>query len=761
MTDLPASIEAYLTDAGFSATEILVLKKLLEGEALTLRELAAKTGKSTGVLDLAVKKLLQRRMISREMVNDTPKVLLKSLNAVMQWMQNDTEQQLKAIKSRAQNFESFINSLEHESKRPEMEHFEGEEGIKKAYLKLLELNVKEFLHERPVTAKEEEDPLREFRVQYFRARHKRGVFSRVLAPEHSLGRRFQSRDPFEYRETQLVPDAVFPITFEKIIAGETVACFNHAEQRACTLKYPELANTERTMFELLWRRAKEPESQPQTVAVAHSQTPEPFIPLSTRSLSSLREFFLSRKSVVIFLMGAVLAAGITYGLWRHTYDLNLERVREQVIAITATAAPVFDAADLNQLHVWQDTEKPVYRKVVEQLQDIRRRNPKVQYAYIMRPTDDPYFYQFIADADALDIRSFPDSTGDGLRNDINPPGYSYYDYEGLDSSFFRALREPDADYQPCFDLWGVWISGHAPIRDFQGNTVAIIGVDIDASEIKTLSEQAFSPALFFLCFFFFFVLTRLAAFSRPLFFELLKILRSRKVLSVLGLCALMAMGVTYGMYWYTLSLMKEQVGEKLMVIVSAAAEEIDARDLEPLRFARDMERSEYQRVFKKLNEIRDRNANSYIMYAYIFRPTSDPTLWEFVADADSNYDIPLLSEDHNGDGVINEADESIWPGVIYDATGQEFSTAGLDGPMIENLSTDQWGTFLTGNAPIRDANGKGVAILGLDMNVTDFYQQVRNKFVPYWWFGGVFACLIISSILSQIVFFQRKTPISS
>ncbi|HVW66637.1 MAG TPA: hypothetical protein VHA78_02805 [Candidatus Peribacteraceae bacterium] len=50
MTSLPSSIEVYLEEAGFSGTEILILKKLLEEDALTLRELAAKTGKRTNTL---------------------------------------------------------------------------------------------------------------------------------------------------------------------------------------------------------------------------------------------------------------------------------------------------------------------------------------------------------------------------------------------------------------------------------------------------------------------------------------------------------------------------------------------------------------------------------------------------------------------------------------------------------------------------------------------------------------------------------------
>ncbi|MDD5041020.1 MAG: hypothetical protein PHX87_01005 [Candidatus Peribacteraceae bacterium] len=749
MTDLPASIEAYLTEAGFSATEITVVKKLLEGEALTLRELASKTGKSTGVLDAAAKKLIQRRIISRETVNDTPKMLLKSLDPILQWMRRDTEEKLEAMKSRARNFETFINSLKVENKRPEMEYFEGEEGVKKAYGKLLEQQVKEFLHYRPVTVREEEDPLRAFRAQYFRERHRRGIFSRSLAPLTTLGRRFQSRDAFAYRETQLIPESVFPITFEKVIVGETVACFNHSEQRACFLKYPELAHTERTMFELLWRRAKEPPAsagatagrplQAQTVAVTLSQSPEPLIPFSTRSLSSLRDFIMSRKSIALFGACALLAAGITFGLWRHNYQLNRDRVKERAMAIAATAAMEFDAQDIDQLHIKADAQKPEFTKLVTHLREIKTRNENIRYVYIDRPIENPdASWEVVADADY----GTPDDdlNGDGIIEDFEQLTMPGQIYPHVDPLFQERLQKPAADF--LNDEWGEYCDASAPIFDSQGQAIAALFVDIDMKEVRDLTDQSFAWVYYFLGFFLLFVFIRLAAFNRPLFLELLKVLRSRGVLTVLGVCAVIAVGITYGMYQYTLSLMKEQVGEKLMSIAATAAPEFDAKDFEFLRFARDMKRPEYQKVFKKLNEIRDRNRDNQIIYAYIFRPTSDPTLWEFVADADSNYNIPLLSIDFNGDGVLDGADENAWPGAVYDATGQRFVTEGLKGPMIEGFASDKWGTFLTGMAPIHDDNGKPIAVLGIDMNITDFYQQIRNRFVPYLWFGVTFVGLL-------------------
>ncbi len=230
----------------------------------------------------------------------------------------------------------------------------------------------------------------------------------------------------------------------------------------------------------------------------------------------------SRGVLMILGVCALISLGVTWGMYRYSYNLNLQRVREQVTAIAATAAPEFDVEDLDQLHTWHDVEKTVYKKVVAQLQDIRKRNATVRYVYILRATDDPYFYEFVADADSLNIRSFSDFSEDGLRNDISPPGYSYYDYEGVKSSLMKAMHEPFADHQMVYDLWGEWISGHAPIKDKNGKMNAIIGVDVDASKVDALSRQAFSPIFLFASLFSLLVFVRFITFVSPRFIKHLR-----------------------------------------------------------------------------------------------------------------------------------------------------------------------------------------------------------------------------------------------
>ncbi|HVX00272.1 MAG TPA: hypothetical protein VHA52_07545, partial [Candidatus Babeliaceae bacterium] len=345
MTSLPSSIEVYLEEAGFSGTEIIILKKLLEEDALTLRELAAKTGKSTGALDQAMKKLLKKNIISREMINSTPKYVLHSLQTVSDWMKKDTEQKQQMIVRKFQNFESFLSTIQKDNKRPEMEYFEGIEGLKSAYLELLNRG-KVFLQSGPAIWSDD-DPLQDFRKQYFHERHRRGIFSRVITHNTPIGRRYQSRDPFEYRQTLLVDPDHYPFMFEKIIAGDTVACFQLKELKACFIRYPELAEEERGIFERMWIDAQQSEYVQKPAQPIIDVTRVPF---KTRVFSRIRDFFFSRKNLEVAILALLIIIRLGYALYDYTYNLEINEVSKRLMAIASTAALQINPDDLNKLH---------------------------------------------------------------------------------------------------------------------------------------------------------------------------------------------------------------------------------------------------------------------------------------------------------------------------------------------------------------------------------------------------------------------------
>ncbi|HAI98918.1 TPA: hypothetical protein DCL30_05325 [Candidatus Peribacteria bacterium] len=735
MTGLPASVEAHLTEAGFAPTEIMALRKLLEGEALTLRELAAKTGKSTGVLDQAVKKLMSRGIVTRETFNDTPKYLVKSLDAVLQWMREDMEVKRKMLTRKERDFESFIASLKADQTRPEMEYFEGREGVEKAYRKLLEsVKDKQLLRFYPVTCREEEDPLRDFRVQYFRERHKRSIFSRVIAQDTPLSRRYRSRDAFEYRETVLVPESEFPYDFEKIIAGDTVACFTVSEEKAYFIRSAALARSERELFEVTWRKAKAAAGAP--VQPVSSVQQNASISLSAKTLSSVREFFLSRESVILFTACAVLAAGITFGLWRHNVWLNTERVRERSMAIAVTAATEFDARDIDQLHTKEDVKKPEFMKFVQQLQLIKSQNENVKFAYIDRPTGlkNPA-WEVVADADFGDPDI--DLNGNGVIEEseqLTMPGQKY---PHEDPYLEERLIQPTSIL--IRDEWGEYYDSTAPIFDSQGKAVAVLFVDIDLQQVHDLTQQTFFPIYYFLGFFLLFVFIRLAAFNRPLFLDLLRILRSRETFMLLGTCTLLAAAITYGFYRHNYNLNLQRVREQVEAIAATAAPEFDADDLRELQGIEDARKPVYRKVVEQLQDIRRRNKE--VRYAYILRPTEDPYFYQFVADADS-LDIHA-DADLNEDGLRND---TVPPGYgFYDkdypdsalVRGQRESTAD------EAPYEDPWGTWIAGHAPIAEGNGETVAVIGIDIDASEVSRLSSETFNPLLFFIGLFSSFVL------------------
>lgn len=320
MNAIPAGVEATLLEVGFSITEIAILRRLLEYDAMTLRELAGRTGKSTGVLDQAMKKLLQKNIVKKEVINDSTKYAMTSWDAVLLWMEEDCRRKRELMARKHKNFEEFLRTVEQDKKRPEIEYVEGVVNFPKAYRKLLNCG-RQLLCYEPVFCSIEDHPLRDFMAEWFRIRRQRGVFSHVITHNTPLGRRYQSRDLFEYRKTALIEEKEYPFTFEKVLCGDIVACFNYVEKRACLLRYPELASMERSMFETLWRMGTEKNDKTLLESsVSHVASSSP--PLSSfraaarclRTLPGLRALLLDRKSMAACLGVGALSVLLAVGL---------------------------------------------------------------------------------------------------------------------------------------------------------------------------------------------------------------------------------------------------------------------------------------------------------------------------------------------------------------------------------------------------------------------------------------------------------------
>lgn len=129
-----------------------------------------------------------------------------------------------------------------------------------------------------------------------------------------------------------------------------------------------------------------------------------------------------------------------------------------------------------------------------------------------------------------------------------------------------------------------------------------------------------------------------------------------------------------------------------------------AATLEPARIVtlqgsdQDAGSGELEAVRRELRRVRE--ANPDFRFVYLMRPQSGGTgRMVFLADAE-----PADSPDYSA------------PGDIYDGPSEEIFQVWRDGrPLVQPPHRDDWGTWVTAMAPVRDARGETVAILGMDL----------------------------------------------
>jgi len=92
-----------------------------------------------------------------------------------------------------------------------------------------------------------------------------------------------------------------------------------------------------------------------------------------------------------------------------------------------------------------------------------------------------------------------------------------------------------------------------------------------------------------------------------------------------------------------------------------------------------------------------------VRYAYLLVPTVDPGSFRFLADTDREKPAAI--------------------GEILDAHGYPDLMKAVSGPTADHaFTTDRWGNWLSGYAPIRDDSGQTVAVLGVDLPADEVHR---------------------------------------
>jgi signal transduction histidine kinase len=165
---------------------------------------------------------------------------------------------------------------------------------------------------------------------------------------------------------------------------------------------------------------------------------------------------------------------------------------------------------------------------------------------------------------------------------------------------------------------------------------------------------------------------------------------------------------------------RDNLRSRLIGIASTGALMIDGDLHETLQEPSDADTPAFRELRATLTRIKD--ANPGITYIYTMRRTGDPMIFQFVIDE-------AEEEDTNGNGVIGPGEESAGIGDPYDASTYPELRAAYEGPRADRrLQSDQWGTWLSGYAPIFNRALEVSGILGIDMAAEDVKAEESALF---------------------------------
>lgn len=201
--------------------------------------------------------------------------------------------------------------------------------------------------------------------------------------------------------------------------------------------------------------------------------------------------------IILFSFATVFAmVALTVWFYARSQTILTGDVRERLRTNAALAAMQFSAAEVDAIRVEEDRGTDLFRTLVTRAERVRLSIPEIEYLYILRKTNDARLLSFVIESDMLASADELDKNGDHIvQTDEQVPTIGQRFLLSDAPEMEEAFERPTADSSITTDAWGRWLSGYAPIRDADGQTVAILGLDMRADQFVVLTRRIFSPLL--------------------------------------------------------------------------------------------------------------------------------------------------------------------------------------------------------------------------------------------------------------------------
>jgi adenylate cyclase len=170
------------------------------------------------------------------------------------------------------------------------------------------------------------------------------------------------------------------------------------------------------------------------------------------------------------LYGGVTLLALTLlalSVFLHGMRSEILAMQRRLLATVDSLASSIDAEVIAALPGEAKSWTPLHKALLRRFAEVAQGDGDVESIYLLKPTQEPTRLHFIVDY----VKRGPSGKPGDIYDAANVP------------VMLQGFARPAVEDKPVTDAFGTTLSGYAPVQTRSGRSVAVVGVDVDASRL--------------------------------------------------------------------------------------------------------------------------------------------------------------------------------------------------------------------------------------------------------------------------------------
>jgi adenylate cyclase len=176
------------------------------------------------------------------------------------------------------------------------------------------------------------------------------------------------------------------------------------------------------------------------------------------------------------LYGGVTLLALTllgYSVFDQGVKSEIGGLQRRLRSTVSSLAAAIDADAVAALPATGRDWTPLHRALLQRFADVAQGDSDVDSIYLLKPTQEPTRLRFVVDYVKRGPKGKPGEIYDAAKVPVMLEGFSH----------------PAVESKPVSDEFGTTLSGYAPVLSRAGRSVAVVGVDVDASRLAEIRRD--------------------------------------------------------------------------------------------------------------------------------------------------------------------------------------------------------------------------------------------------------------------------------